>query len=167
MVVFMLKGLFSSFQFTYTQFPCARLTGEQLFNIFWESVFRLERIGFKVLAATFDGSSVNRRFVAIHNTSDKLIYKVRNIHAEDDRFIYCFSDPPHLMKTTRNCWFAKNRLLWNDGKTICLQHIIDLYERDGGKGSGLSMVPKLKYEHLHLTPFSKMRVDLAAQVCFL
>jgi hypothetical protein len=48
MVVFMLKGLFSSFQFTYTQFPCARLTGEQLFNIFWESVFRLERIGFKV-----------------------------------------------------------------------------------------------------------------------
>ena len=27
------------------------------------------------------------------------------------------------------------------------------------------MVPKLKFEHLHLTSFSKMRVDLAAQVC--
>ena len=26
------------------------------------------------------------------------------------------------------------------------------------------MVPKLKYEHVHLTSFSKMRVDLAAQV---
>ena len=31
--------------------------------------------------------------------------------------------------------------------------------------SGLSLVPKLKYEHVYLTSFSKMRVDLAAQVC--
>jgi hypothetical protein len=29
---------------------------------------------------------------------------------------------------------------------------------------GLSLLPKLKYEHVHLTAFSKMRVDLAAQV---
>ena len=28
--------------------------------------------------------------------------------------------------------------------------------------SGARMVPKLKYEHVYLTPFSKMRVDLAA-----
>ena len=28
----------------------------------------------------------------------------------------------------------------------------------------LALVPKLKYEHVHLTSFSKMRVDLAAQV---
>ena len=28
------------------------------------------------------------------------------------------------------------------------------------------MLPKLKYEHLCLTSFSKMRVDLAAQVTF-
>ena len=36
--------------------------------------------------------------------------------------------------------------------------------RDKGRGTGLAMVPKLKYEHLHLTSFSKMRVDLAVQV---
>ena len=30
--------------------------------------------------------------------------------------------------------------------------------------SGLSLVPKLKYEHLQVSSFSKMRVDLAAQV---
>ena len=35
---------------------------------------------------------------------------------------------------------------------------------DKGKGTGLAMVPKLKFEHIHLTPFSKMKVDLAAQV---
>jgi hypothetical protein len=44
------------------------------------------------------------------------------------------------------------------------QHLIDFYDKDNGKASGLSMVMKLKYEHIHLTPFSKMRVDLAAQV---
>ncbi len=29
---------------------------------------------------------------------------------------------------------------------------------------GLTVLPKLKYEHISLTSFSKMRVDLAAQV---
>ena len=32
---------------------------------------------------------------------------------------------------------------------------------------GTSMVTKIKYEHVHLTSFSKMRVDLAAEVCHL
>ena len=87
------------------------------------------------------------------------------------RFIYCFSDPPHLIKTVRNCWASKKRSLWVSAsfdvshQFLIWQHLIDLYTKDNGKGSGLSMVPKLKFEHLHLTSFSKMRVDLAAQVC--
>lgn len=56
------------------------------------------------LSSTFDGASVNRRLVKLHDTSDVLLYKVRNIYSEDDRFIYFFSDPPHLIKTTQNCW---------------------------------------------------------------
>ena len=42
-----------------------------------------------------------------------------------------------------------------------------LYERDSGavrEAPGLSLVPKLKWEHIHLTSFSKMRVDFAVQV---
>ena len=42
--------------------------------------------------------------------------------------------------------------------------LLNIYEKDSGKGSGLAMVHKLKYEHLYLTSFSKLRVDLAAQV---
>ena len=42
---------------------------------------------------------------------------------------------------------------------------MNLFERDRGKATGLALVPKLKYEHIHLSSFSKMRVDLAAQVC--
>ena len=41
-----------------------------------------------------------------------------------------------------------------------------LYHRDTASGLGVRMVPKLKLEHISLTSFSKMRVDLAAQVSY-
>ena len=44
--------------------------------------------------------------------------------------------------------------------------IIHLYQDEtaGKEAPGLRLVPKLKYEHVYLTNFSKMRVDLAVQV---
>ena len=42
---------------------------------------------------------------------------------------------------------------------------MDLYHKESGKESvGLRLVTKLKFEHVYLNSFSKMRVDLAAQV---
>ena len=46
-------------------------------------------------------------------------------------------------------------------------HILDLYHRDSGaqrESPGLAIAHKIKREHVYLTSFSKMRVDLAAQV---
>jgi len=51
------------------------------------------------------------------------------------------------------------------GQDISWKHVIDLYHRNVGAGPKVTMVHKLKYEHIYLTSFSKMRVDLAAQVC--
>ena len=65
-----------------------------------------------MLGATFDGASVNRRLVKLHDTSEKIVYRVRNIRASDGRYLFFFSDPPHLIKTTRNCWASKSRTLW-------------------------------------------------------
>lgn len=48
MVAVMVRGLFTPLRFPYTQFPCSSVTGEMLFQPFWEAVYRLERIGFKV-----------------------------------------------------------------------------------------------------------------------
>ena len=31
--------------------------------------------------------------------------------------------------------------------------------------TGLALIPKLKFEHVYLTSFSKMKVDLAVRVC--
>lgn len=41
---------------------------------------------------------------------------------------------------------------------------MSLYKRDAGRATGMALIPKLKYEHIFLTSFAKMRVDLAAQV---
>ena len=45
--------------------------------------------------------------------------------------------------------------------------MLDLYHRDSGaqrESPGLAIAHKIKREHVYLTSFSKMRVDLAAQV---
>ena len=95
-LVFMVRGLFSSLQFPYSQFPCATLSGDLLFDPFWEAVYRLERIGLKVLAATADGASANRRLMKIHKTKCKhgeVVYKVTNPYTAEKRQLYFFSDP--------------------------------------------------------------------------
>ena len=43
---------------------------------------------------------------------------------------------------------------------------MELYTKNRAQAddTGLALVPKLKYEHVHLTSYYKMRVDFAAQV---
>ena len=54
-----------------------------------------------------------------------------------------------------------------NGKFIIWEHLRNLYEKlteMRGQSGGLTLVPKLKQEHVLLTSYSRMRVDLAAQV---
>lgn len=111
MLVLMVRGLFSKLQFPYAQFPCTSACGHQYFDIFWEAVCRLERCGFKVLACTCDGLSVNRRFMKLHS-GDSLGHKIVNPYSADGRYLFFLSDPPHLVKTVRNCWASPKRLMW-------------------------------------------------------
>lgn len=115
MVVFMIRGLFSHLEFPYAQFPCTNLTGDLLFDPLWEAIARLERCGLKMLAVTADGGSSNRRLFKIHDQTspDKQItYKTKNPYASDGRSVFFLSDPPHLIKTVRNCLASKKRKLW-------------------------------------------------------
>ena len=48
MMVFMIRGLFNSQQFPYAQFPCAEVSGELLYDPFWEAVRRVETCVLKV-----------------------------------------------------------------------------------------------------------------------
>ena len=49
MVALMVRGLFTTLKFTYAQFPCTIvLLVSSCFFPFWEAIFHLERMGFKV-----------------------------------------------------------------------------------------------------------------------
>lgn len=74
------------------------MTRELLYDPFWESVKRIETVGLKVsllcclfyrtvltallrtkvMGATMDGCSVNRRRFKLHDFSAKLVYKTKN-----------------------------------------------------------------------------------------
>ena len=114
----------------------------------------------------------------------ELCYKACNPYTDD---IYFISDVPHLLKTTRNCWSHSFAHGCTRYKIIaCMriplsthvfffcrrmesswQHLLRLYDAKnalGGKSQGLYLLKKLSMEHVHLTSYSRMRVNLAAQV---
>ncbi len=51
--------------------------------------------------------------------------------------------------------------MWNN-KDITWQHAVDLYETD--RMCAVRKMPKLTNEHIYLNAYSKMRVNLTAQV---
>ena len=104
LLTIMVRGLFTNCKFPYAHFPTDSLTGEQIFPIVWQAIERLERKQFKVIAITADGASPNRKFFRMHSNSSEICYKTPNPCTSEERDIYFFSDVPHLMKTTRNCW---------------------------------------------------------------
>ena len=74
-------------------------------------LFSIHRCGLKVLGVTCDGNSANRRFFKLHSPQAD-VYKVKNPFTAEDRQIFFMSDPPHLIKTTRNCWASQKRVLY-------------------------------------------------------
>ena len=184
MMVVMVRGLFNSFLFPYASFPASNLSGEQLVPIFYEAIMRVELCGLKVACITLDGNSVNRKFIKLIGQIKKnnISYKFKNPLSFNAREVFLFSDPPHLIKTARNClanpkrnmqvinltlkkscMFIANCYLQLNGKSMSWEHIKQLYHT-ATETTGLSTVHKLKYEHIYLSGFSKMRVDYAAQV---
>jgi len=113
MLVLLVRGLFSNLNFPYAQFPCTALSGDQMYEPLWEAVSRLELCGLKVLCLTCDGLAANRRLFRLHDPTCKTyIHKTANPYATDGRFLYFISDPPHLIKTVRNCWSNSKRRFW-------------------------------------------------------
>lgn len=60
-----------------------------------------------------------------------------------------------------------HNFLQKNGQFIVWKHLQDLYNKLSDMAihsKGLNLVPKLKQEHVKLTSYARMRVDLAAQV---
>ena len=171
-LVFLVKSIVNPLSFSLATFATTGITSFQLMPIFWKAVCYLESINLKVISATADGASPNRKFFRMHknlnmNVCNDLVYRAHNIYSNEKRYIYFFSDAPHLIKTSRNCLAnsgsgRSSRYMWNNGLHILWSHITQLYYED--LECGLRLVNKLTSDHINLTPYSVMRVYLAAQV---
>lgn len=171
-LAFLVRGLCTELKFCLAHFATTGVTAAQLMPLFWDAVCILETsCNLWVIATTSDGASPNRKMYRMHKAldgdSDKdVCYRTINMFAPD-RYIYFFSDAPHLIKTARNCLSNSGsgsctRYMWNNGFYVIWQHIMQMYNQD--VDNGLKLLPKFTYEHIHLNPYSKMRVNLAAQV---
>ena len=105
------------------------------------------------IAATCDGDSPNRRIFRMHfqlsglddDQDADVTYQTINLFSTD-RYIYFISDPPRLIKTTRNCLYnsgsgRRTRYMWNGGLFILWSHISDIFNED--RDCGLHILPKL------------------------
>ena len=107
-LVYYVRGIASDLKFSLTYFTVKGVTAYQIMPTFWETVAVLElTCKLQVIATVSDGASPNRKFYRMHeqmsNTDNSsVVYHTINLYATG-RYIWFFADPPHLMKTARNC----------------------------------------------------------------
>ena len=135
-LAFLVRGVCTELKVGLAHFSTTGATAAQLMPLFWEAVSILETSSnLWVIAATSDGASANRRLYRLHkpldgNSDTDVCYRTINLFAPH-RFIYFFSDAPHLVKTTRNCLMhsgsvKSTRCVWNEGLYVLWQHITQL-----------------------------------------
>jgi len=176
-LVFMLRSIVNPFKFSLANFATTGVGAVQLFPIFWKAVSICElKCNLKVIAVTCDGAGANQQFFKMHSAMRKeednnpnvdVTYRTENLFSTEKRYIHFISDPPHLLKTARNCLSNSGagkmtRYMWNSGNFVLWSHISDLFYANFEHG--LHLLPKLTYDHIKLTPYSVMNVRLAAQV---
>lgn len=78
--------------------------GEKIFPLVWEVIEALEMYDIPVVSLTSDGAKANRRFYRMcQSQRRKLPFKTAN-HFRENVDLFFFSDVPHLLKTSRNCF---------------------------------------------------------------
>ena len=105
-LVLMVRGLYSGLQFPYAKFPCLSIHGVQMFPIIWEAVGCLQHYGFHVMGLTCDGLAANQQLFSLHapKNTREIVHKTSNPYSILFQTFYFLSDPPHLLKTVRNCF---------------------------------------------------------------
>ena len=107
-LVFLIKSIVNPLSYSLATFATTGIKSFQTMPIFWKAVLYLEKYGLKVVSCTADGAPPNREFFRMHEALEckagkYVVYRAKNIHAKENRFIYFFCDAPHLIKTARNC----------------------------------------------------------------
>ena len=116
----------------------------------------LETIGLHVVALICNQGTNNRSF--LHSLKEVTVEKP--FKKCNNKKVFVFYDPPHLLKNVRNN-LKKGDLQFDDEK-VCWKCIVDFFKFD--KSQPIWMASKLKEKHIELPPFQAMHVNLVAQV---
>ena len=105
LLALMVRSTLSNLNFPYGTLG---VTADMLLPIVDEAIYRLESRGLKVISITAGGASPNRKMFQLHSSQHDSLpvpYKTPNVYSPNGkRWLYFYVDPPHLVKTTRNCW---------------------------------------------------------------
>lgn len=119
MLLFMVRGIFSSLEYPFAQFATMGITADTLFPLVLGTVYHLEPCGLRVVAFACDGATPNRKFFKMHGKGQKLACKTENVYSDVGSDIFFFSDVPHLLKNTRNCWSNSFAHKWSRALWVC------------------------------------------------
>ncbi|KAK3921442.1 Transposable element P transposase [Frankliniella fusca] len=149
-------------------YPTVELNAQQLYTRVWDVIYNLETRDIRVLSLIFDGASCNKKFKMMHvklDSSSDFVYSTKNVASPENRPLFFIVDPPHLIKTIRNCFSNSNGhkhtrdMLKNNEKmsweAVEKLHSVSISEK--------YKFHKLTQAHARLTPFSRMNVNLATQ----
>ncbi|XP_034245722.1 uncharacterized protein LOC117647860 [Thrips palmi] len=170
MLSFMVRGVANSVQSVVASFGVNVLAKEDLHEYVWQVVGNLEMVGVRITAFICDGGPSNRGFFEMQppatvNTESSVVFDTPNIY-DPDRNIYFISDPPHLLKTIRNCLYnsgrKKCRELKKNGETMKWSTIVQLYKWKSKQT--VKKLFKLTAPCVFLNSWSRMKVALAARV---
>ncbi len=156
-LLFVVSGLKSHWRQAFSYFFIQNaMKTDSLRPLVLEALSKLEEIGLKVKVLCSDQGS---NFMSL--LSSLLVTKEKPYFTHNGNKIYCFADPPHVLKSTRNC-LAKYKIETSTG-TADWSVIEQLYKED--KERKIRLCPKLRKSHFNLTAFgAKMKVKWASQV---
>lgn len=171
MLCFMAVGITQSISQVVASFGVKEPKTYQLSSMMWSVVTRMEANHAYVLGLVCDGHPTNRKFIQSHvpitKLPNNLVFDTKN-RAFPLRPFYFISDPPHLLKTIRNCfyvsdWSKKTRVLKKGGEIISWQKsIVRLYKDE--RYNELRLAHKLNAQVVYLNSYSAMKVSYAARV---
>lgn len=168
-LMLMLRGATTHVKYPFAHFATNSLTADDLNSIVWEAIEKLESLGFKILTIIGDGAAINRKFFSMNTTENSPHSCINPYSLDEERPLYFIIDPPHLLKTVRNCLFSseetcKVRLMYKNKQNIVWKAIRDLYETERSRPGNFRKAHKLTNDHIYLNSYSKMKVRFAAQV---
>lgn len=164
----MVKGTASKVQSVVASYGVSKLSKEDLHDFVWEVTGAMELNGVRIVAMVCDGSTINRGFIDMQpraSSDSEITYDTPNIY-DPSRSIVFISDPPHLLKTIRNCLYNSGRKrcrqMKKNGENLQWSTIERLFKMKSSMT--IKKLYKLTAPCVFLNSYSRMKVAYAARV---